>query len=693
MNLPKLTILCACIVLTVSFMMPVPSAMAFTSTHQFTLNDVMGGFDGSTFGNDVSPVPTTILCGAPGATQCPCGPRVGGKCSLPQPFTDKGGDILYPVDSDFGFHTIDFLGALEKVRDGIYTEGFVGVARDETGQGIGVKISNAKTDTYKVKAPMGTWCRGLGGNSVKCETEHYTVMEHILSCHEVIPYFYVPDPSMGPPAGQQAITFPGGPDSFDCGEAGLDDMALVMTGGTLGARLVDATPCETAIGAPSGCQMFANDKTDMKNDVALTNDYSIQLKDDGKPLYGWGTLHKRPNDVRLYARMDLPPEWTAPGAPDFPVTSALLVINHWITNNPNDQLRPEDLENEAATGRKPSYEIDSAGRWKSLVPCYEGDGDIIDNEFGTIDPDAIGAGTILKNPAFSFTGYRVEHDLYALSGDLREGLTNAWYTSLNRDPFEWSYDRNPDPNVQDFVGSPIPDDRLGTLVSGPRWRLKPNKFGQDLPGLEIPLRECSPPPFQHDNIKYVVGKPTTTVINLLDWEDEHSPLRSSRGWVDYRANPFITVDPATGVSSNGLPMTDGFDLAVYIKGDRKPTAVYSATLMINEDSSPPVGEAEVAISKLKVPRKTFTGSVRKSLLKITNDDTALATAAGIVVVSNDVQGKVFSASFVGLSPGKTQKIDFSWTAPNVRTTVNWNASVYVGGALVDTETGMATIVR
>ena len=80
MNLPKLTILCASIVLTVSFMMPVPSAMAFTSTHQFTLNDVMGGFDGSTFGGDVSPVPTTILCGAPGATQGPCGPLVGGQC-------------------------------------------------------------------------------------------------------------------------------------------------------------------------------------------------------------------------------------------------------------------------------------------------------------------------------------------------------------------------------------------------------------------------------------------------------------------------------------------------------------------------------------------------------------------------------------------------------------------------------------
>ena len=42
-------------------------------------------------------------------------------------------------------------------------------------------------------------------------------------------------------------------------------------------------------------------------------------------------------------------------APNYQVTKAHLVVNHWITNNPNDQLRPEDLENEAATGRKPSY--------------------------------------------------------------------------------------------------------------------------------------------------------------------------------------------------------------------------------------------------------------------------------------------------------------------------------------------------
>ena len=127
-----------------------------------------------------------------------------------------------------------------------------------------------------------------------------------------------------------------------------------------------------------------------------------------------------------------------------------------------------------------------------------------------------------------------------LSADLTGGFTNAFYTTINRDPFEWSYrDRNSPADLFDFIGcaGPIDDpDYAGTcqddfdqpytdvanldLVSGPRWRLKANKFGQDLPGLEIPAAECSPPPFERDNIKYNVGDPVTTVINLLDWADE-----------------------------------------------------------------------------------------------------------------------------------------------------------------------------
>ena len=94
-------------------------------------------------------------------------------------------------------------------------------------------------------------------------------------------------------------------------------------------------------------------------------------------------------------------------APNFQVTKAQLIVNHWITNNPNDQLRPEDLENEAAIGRLPYYtnSIDPAtGKeiWKSNRACYEGDGDVLDTTEGEVDGTFIGVGTILKNGPVAF---------------------------------------------------------------------------------------------------------------------------------------------------------------------------------------------------------------------------------------------------------------------------------------------------
>ncbi len=562
------------------------AALYESEPHIFSINDVQGGFDGSTFGTGGATQDTNIICDL-GTTPCPADNG---------PVVDKQGVTLYPVDTEFGYYIVDFLGAEGKIRDGDYMEGFVGNIVD-AGVQVGIKVSNAATEKYKVKPPLGTWCQGLGGTSVKCETEHYTTMEHILSCHETIPYLFA-----DPVTGEQAVlSTPSGSLSFDCANATLDDNTLILVGGAPTVRLTDSTPCDD-VNDPVGCQMFPNDKTDMQNNIALGTDYSVQLKDDGKPLYGWGALHKRPNDIRLYAKLALPDAWKVPGA-DYEVLRAELVVNHWITNNPNDQLRPEDLENEAATGRKPSYRIEGTPGtdtevWKSTIPCYEGDGDLIDTEEGANDPTFLGIGTVLKNAPFALDPAATPGDLredppYAFSSDLSGGFTNAFYTTINRDPFEWSYDADPDPLVQDFVGSALPDASLGELVSGPRWRLKPNKFGQDLPGLEIPLIECSPPPFQSDNIKYAVGVPTTTVINLLDWADDNGPLATSKGWVDVTANEFVTVagvDPFTGIpfTTNGLPMTDDFDLAVYVKGDRKSTAVFNAQLIIEYgDPVPP----------------------------------------------------------------------------------------------------------
>jgi hypothetical protein len=654
------------------------NALAYESpVHVFSINDVMGDFQGTTFGDGGIATDPTIICGVSGGAPCPedFGPVV-----------DKQGVTLYPVDSEFGFYIVDFLGAEGKVRDGAYEEGFVGNIEDG-GVTIGIKVSNAATETYKVKPPLGTWCQGLGATSVKCETEHYVTMEHVLSCHETIPYFFA-DPVTGE---QATIATPSGSLTFECANATLDDNTIILESGLPTVRLTNATPCEEDDPGLE-CQMFPNDKTDMQNNIALSTDYSVQLKDDGKPLYGWGGLHKRPNDVRLYARLALPDQWKEPGA-DFVVTRAELVVNHWITNNPNDQLRPEDLENEAATGRKPSYKIEphpvtGADMWKSLVPCYEGDGDIIDTEEGSEDPTFIGVGTVLKNEEYALDPTATPDELaasppYAFSSDLKEGFTNAYYTTINRDPFEWSYDANPDENIQDFVGSAFPDDTLGELVSGPRWRLKPNKFGQDLPGLEIPLIECSAPPFQSDNIKYEVGEPVTTVINLLDWADDSvSPLATSKGWVDVSENEFVTViDEINGIpyTSNGLPMTNDFDLAVYIKGDRKSTAVYNAKLIIEYEGEDPVvpTDFDLGITSLNVPARIGLGVA--GIVELTVENFGPADASGTVTltgVSN--RGDVFSFDGVisSLTEGQDVEFEWAWIAPSGRPqTVQWTATV------------------
>jgi len=682
------------------------TALAYESPlHVFSVDDVMGGFDGSTFGTTGATQDLSIICGLDITT--PSCPDDNG------PVVDKQGVTLYPVDSEFGYYIVDFLGAQGKIRDGDYLEGFVGNIMDGDTL-MGIKVSNAATETYKVKPPLGTWCQGLGGTSVKCETEHYTVLEHVLSCYETIPYFFVEDPLAPPPATQAIISTPDGSLSFNCADAPLDDNTLILVDGLPTTRLIDPTPCE-AENDPEGCQMFPNDKTDMQNDIALGTDYSVQLKDDGKPLYGWGGMHKRPNDIRMYARLELPAEWKAEDA-DFVVTRAELVVNHWITNNPNDQLRPEDLENEAATGRKPSYRIEGTiGEldevWKTTIPCYEGDGDVIDTEEGANDPTFIGIGTVLKNTPYALDPLATPGDdpaepPYAFSSDLQGGFTNAFYTTINRDPFEWSYDADPDLYVQDFVGSAFPDDSLGELVSGPRWRLKPNKFGQDLPGLEIPLEECSPPPFQSDNIKYVVGTPVTTVINLLDWDESEgpSPLATSKGWVDVAANEFVTVKEIVNdipITTNGLPMTNDFDLAVYVKGDRKSTAVYNARLIIEyegEVPQPPT-DFDLALSELDVPARVLLGETTVVAVEVTNNGPAAASGTVTLTgVSNRGDIVEFSNSTTDLAAGDEFDAMWEWTAPDGKpSTISWTAVVTSDGGdtnpVNDTATAQTKVRR
>ena len=150
------------------------------------------------------------------------------------------------------------------------------------------------------------------------------------------------------------------------------------------------------------------------------------------------------------------------------------------------------------------------------------------NEDGEGNP----IGTVLRD--LSLVGSAAAAGLTFTSSDLDGGYTAAWYTTVDREPFEWSYDKyRSDPYINVFESFRTRDDAETAgytdydLVSGPRWRLTPNKFGQDLPGLEVPLVPNSKPPYQKDNIKYETGTDITTTLNLLDWHaDMDGDVRS-----------------------------------------------------------------------------------------------------------------------------------------------------------------------
>ncbi|MCL6268784.1 hypothetical protein M3P05_02315 [Sansalvadorimonas sp. 2012CJ34-2] len=501
----------------------------YSVKHTFSTKDITGGFNGITFEADPS-----ILCDMAGSDTT---------CTDIKPITlGKNQDTLYPIDSEFGFLVSDFVGAAQKSRGSDVTADYAeGWAADIVSAefGPGLMVANAKTDVFQAPKLTGTWCAGMGGKLVKCSTEHYVTMEQILACHQTVPYSQDiidsgEQKNLVDPANGQILR--------NCSLDRLDDVLKIRENGQ------DTETILTSV--EPGDQMEANESS-VRKDIAVSKSYSITLKDDGKPLYRWGNAVKRPNDIRLYVRMALPDEWKEPGA-EFKVTKAYLAIQHQITNNPNDQLRPEDMENEGATGRLPTYSA-AGSTWTSSRDCYKGDGEFIP------------AGTMFKNG--NATNATNATNANGFSEDLKEGYTVAWYTSINRDPFD-----------------KVVDDS-GNQIMGPRWRLKSNKFGQDLPSFEVPKEECSKPPYQNNDKKYEVGVDTVTVIDLLNWENgEPSPLTSSLAWVDATKNTVNEISPDhPGVSINGLPLTNDFDLAVYVKGDAKGTRLYHATLVLDYD--------------------------------------------------------------------------------------------------------------
>ncbi len=493
-------------------------------THVFSTDDVTGTFDGLRQGDvEAGDMPVVDFSADPTVT--------------------KDGVELYPINSEFGYHVTDFVGAEQKdFSDGLYEEGFIGNLTNTEGEQIGVVVSDAPTDTFKTPAVLGTWLAGLGGNSVKASTEHYVVMQNILSDQK-----YPGDPDAAYPLDDNLIVIGGDYDGHAVQDL-LDGTVSDGAGGFI--TIAD----ENQDGVVDIKDILNPNESTVEYDIAASSDYSVTVKDDGKLLYRWGNMVKKPNDIRLEAQLDLPEEWSMRPTEDslqplYRITSAEVVMHHTITNNPNDQIRPEDLENEAAIGTLPTYEIvtdyDDDGEgprevWRSTDGYYAGDGTFYE------------AGTILRDANLA-TNWAAS-DLASLgAADGEQGFTNAWYTTMNREPFE-----------------PVLDgDEYGD--SGPRWRLKPDKYGQDLPGVTIPTDPSATANPQKDQVKYEVGAETQTVINLLDWATGFSPMSLSAGFQNNAGN----------VSANGVNMSEKFDLAIYIKGDVKPATLYSAELLMD----------------------------------------------------------------------------------------------------------------
>ncbi len=601
------------------------AAQAATVQHisgvKFTVNNLVADFDGRMFGPLGNGKYQAVLCGLPGVPAC--------DADHP-PITGDETPRLYPIDSEFGFNVVPFATAFQKeIADGVWGEGYIGNIKDGAAL-VGVEISDAETDTFKVPVPLGTWCAGIGETAVKCSTERYVVMEHVLNCHETIGYVEGDSTRTDPTTGLQGVLVDptdGVTELVNCADTQFDNDPVILASGEWwdGMKLSEAVADNVSHPGdeidPSAVLSFLRpNESTVLDDIAYTADYSITGKDDGKPLYRWGTLIKRPNDVRLYTRMRLPTAWKSGGVCDglnggygCRVTKATLYIYHNITNNPNDQIRPEDMENEAAIGRLPGFTMDGSGSHRSDRDCYEGDGDFIPED------------TYLTNTWMAEGGSAslIGTDPYAWSADLQNGITNGFATTVDREPFEWSYDANGDGSADYSVREPQLANPGDTLLSGPRWRLTPPKFGQDIPGLEIPNVECAPPPYQKALIKYEVGEappPNGRVaINVLDWNSEDvrsiedpknpgnfvSPLAYTAGWVDGNKNDGQVIcdgpepgDPQsadgectpvdvsgsphlTAVSVNGAPVSEDFDLSIYIKGDRKPMQLYQAWLIVS----------------------------------------------------------------------------------------------------------------
>ncbi|SHJ31193.1 hypothetical protein SAMN02745165_02076 [Malonomonas rubra DSM 5091] len=358
--------------------------------------------------------------------------------------------------------------------------------------------------------------------------------------------------------------------------------------------------------------------------MVMGTDYTYKLKDDGKYLFRWGNINKSPSEVRLYTQIPLPEGFVGG---NYTVTKATLTFKHRISNSPNDQIRPEDFENEGATGILPQYYV-IGNQWFSSVDSVEGDGDFIP------------AGTLLAdfdNPM------EIDFDNDGVI-DYTDYMTNAWYTTLDRDPW-------------------------GGV--NPRYRFKSSKYGQDLPGVEME--------------QYTSGDLTTTTIDLLTIHNEETGeiiLQNSDNWGDY-----LDVNPLKGdliddeQTIDDCELSDNLDLMMYVKGEYKGMEIYDVQLRVDYiggvDEGEPIAEEIDVVVSVDGPRTVATDGSKGVKAEVQNlfDSFASGTLRVTGTLLDGTQLYSFSEPFTVDS--EPQKFTFRFTAPSTEDTITWSASAYI----------------
>jgi hypothetical protein len=149
-------------------------------------------------------------------------------------------------------------------------------------------------------------------------------------------------------------------------------------------------------------------------------------------------------------------------------------------------------------------------------------------------------------------------------------------------------------------------------------------------------------------------------------------------------------------TTNGLPMTGDLDLAVYVKGDRKSTAVFNAQLVINEDEGvepppPAITPDDLFLSDPIAPDNIAFGVTRTVEVLVNNSSTI--EAVDVASVRFEADGELVEEVAVRpIDPGSSRRAKIKWTATEPARTVQWTMSLIFDGQVIDTATA-TTVVR